>query len=156
MMKKIFWTFVLCLLALPGMAQTYTVTSGGQGNTGNFLVKIVVNTKKEPKQKAENLVMRYAVDGVIFRGLMAADGFGEQKPLVSDPNVEQTKADFFKAFWDEEAYKKYATVVPSSLSIMKNKQTKMTETSATVLVDKESLQHYLESSGVIKGFSSLW
>ena len=67
-----------------------------------------------------------------------------------------TKGEFFKAFWDEGGYKRDASIVPSSLSVMKNKQTKMTEVSATVMVDKESLQHYLEESQVIDGFSNLW
>lgn len=39
---------------------------------------------------------------------------------------------------------------------MKNKQTKMQETTAVVMVDKESLLGYLEESGVVKGFSNLW
>lgn len=155
-MRKLLFIIVMCMTCLLASAQTYTITSGGQGNSGNYLVKITVSTKKNPTKEAENLVKRYAVHGVIFRGLMAADGYGEQKPLVKDPNVESTKAEFFNAFWKEGAYTRYATIVPSSLSVIKNKQTKMVDTSASVLVDKESLEHYLEESGVIKGFSNLW
>jgi hypothetical protein len=39
---------------------------------------------------------------------------------------------------------------------MKNKQTKMFDNEATVIVKKEELQHFLEESGIIKGFSNLW
>ena len=39
---------------------------------------------------------------------------------------------------------------------MKNKKTKMIETTAVVMVDKEALQHYLEEAHILKGFSNLW
>lgn len=155
-MKKIFFISILCFITTLCNAQEYTVRSAGQSNSGNYLVEITVSSKKKLTSTAEDIVKEYAVRGVMFRGLMASTGYGEQKPLIKDPNVEQTKSEFFKAFFNEGAYKKYASIVGSSLSTMKNKQTKMQETSATVMVDKESLQHYLEESGIIQGFSNLW
>lgn len=155
-MKKLILLFMLCILCVIASAQEYTIKSGGQGKSGNYLVEITVSSKKKMKGNAEDLVTRYAVHGVMFRGLMATAGYGEQKPLFKDPNIEQTKADFFQAFFNEGSYKTYATVLDSSLSVMKNKQTKMNEVSAVVLVDKESLVHYLEQSGILKGFSNLW
>lgn len=120
------------------------------------MVAVTVNVKKKLPSSAEDLVMRYAVEGVMFNGLMAADGYGEQKPLIKDPDVKQTKADFFTAFNNEGVYKRFASIVPSTLVSMKNKKTKMIETTATVMVDKEGLQHYLEESHIIQGFSNLW
>lgn len=155
-MKRIIFFILFCFIVTICKAQEYTVRSAGQGNSGNYLVEVTVSSKKKLTSTAEDLVKEYAVRGVMFRGLMASSGYGEQKPLIKDPNIEQTKAEFFKAFFKEGAYKKYASIVGSSLSTMKNKQTKMQETSATVIVDKESLQHYLEESGIIQGFSNLW
>lgn len=155
-MKRLFFVTLLCFMAVVCHAQEYTVRSAGQGNSGNYLVEVTVSSKKKLTSTAEDLVKEYAVRGVMFRGLMAQSGYGEQKPLIKDPNVEQTKSEFFKAFFKEGAYKRYASIVGSSLSTMKNKQTKMQETTATVMVDKESLQHYLEESGIIQGFSNLW
>lgn len=154
-MKRIILCFVWFLSILV-YGQEYTVRSAGQGNTGNYIVDVTVSSKSKLKTKAEDLVAEYAVRGVLFRGLMAASGYGEQKPLIKDPNIEQTKAEFFRAFFAEGAYKRYTSIVNSSISTMKNKQTKMQETSALVMVDKESLQHYLEESGIIQGFSNLW
>lgn len=155
-MKKSFLIVLLCLAANLCFAQEYTARSAGQGNSGNYRVDITVSTKKKVASTAEDLVKEYAIRGVMFRGLMASSGYGEQKALIQDPNIEQTKADFFQAFFNEGLYKKYATIVESTLTTMKNKQTKVQETSAIVLVDKESLLHYLEESGIIKGFSNLW
>ncbi len=155
-MKRLFLTAILTLSCILTYAQQYTITSAGQENSGNYLVNITVSTTKKENRSAEDLVMHYAVHGVLFRGVMSTDGYGEQNPLIKDPNVENTKADFFNAFWSEGQYKKYATIVPASLSVMKNKQTKLNEATAIVIVNKEALQHYMEQSGIIQGFSNLW
>jgi hypothetical protein len=155
-MKKLLLSLVLLICCMVASAQEYYVKSAGQGQGGRYLVAVTVNVKKKLPSTAEDLVMKYAVQGVMFRGLMAADGYGEQKPLIADPNVEQTKADFFQAFNNEGKYRNFASIVNSTLTSMKNKKTKMIETSAVVMVDKEALQHYLEEAHVIQGFSNLW
>lgn len=131
----------------------YTITGTGQGKNGAYFVKITAVIKKV--KDAKDILLRDAVHGVLFRGFMNdTDGGTNQKPLVTDPNVEQTKAEFFNAFFNEKKYERYASMTPSSLSSVKVK--KGYEVSALFLVDKESLQHYLEESGIIKGFSNLW
>jgi hypothetical protein len=155
-MKKLLLLSIFSLICALSWAQEYTITSAGQGNGGKYLVQITVNTDKKPSGSAEDLVMHYAVHGVLFRGVMSTDGYDEQKAIIKDPNVEDTKSDFFDAFWREKQYKKFATIVPSSLSVLKNKQIKKYETSAMLTIDKEALQQYMETSGVIKGFSNLW
>ena len=155
-MKKVLVSFVLLMCCVIASAQEHYVQSAGQGQGGRYLVSVTVNVKKNLPTSAEDLVMKYAVQGVMFRGLMAAEGYGEQKPLITDPTIQQTKADFFQAFDNEAKYRNFASIVNSSLSSMKNKKTKMIETSAVVMVDKEALQHYLEEAHILKGFSNLW
>ena len=155
-MKKVLLTIMLILSCIFAKAQEYTVQSEGVDNSGNYVVRIVVSTKKKPSKAAEDLVRQYAVHGVMFRGVTAAKDYSAQPPLIKDPNIEQTKKEFFLAFWRENAYNRYASIGPSSLSVMKNKQSKMTETSALVTVSKELLQKYLEDNGIIQGFSNLW
>ncbi|MCM1107679.1 MAG: hypothetical protein NC388_01355 [Clostridium sp.] len=156
-MKRLLMAAVSCMFMLSVYAQReYNISSVGQGKSGHYLVRVTtVVSKSELKGgKASDVLKQCAVHGVIFRGLMAADGHGEQKPLVKDPNVEQIKADFFKAFNDEGAYKRYASLVEASLTSAKMK--KGYEVTANLLVNKESLVKYLEESGVVKGFSNLW
>lgn len=155
-MKKVLLTIVLILSCIFVQAQEYTIQSEGVDNSGNYIVNIVVSTKKKPSKSAEDLVRQYAVHGVMFRGVAAAKDYHAQPPLIKDPNVEQTKKQWFDAFWHENAYNRYASIIPSSLAVMKNKQSKMTETSALVTISKEQLQKYLEDSGIIQGFSNLW
>lgn len=155
-MKKILLIVMLILSSIIGRAQEYTIQSEGVDNNGNYVIRIVVSTKKKPSKTAEDLVRQYAVHGVMFRGITAAKNYSAQPPLIKDPNIEQTKKDFFDAFLREKAYNRYASIVPSSLSVIKNKQSKMMETSALVTVSKELLQKFLEENGIIQGFSDLW
>lgn len=156
-MKKILLIIIVSVLCSLGVsAQDYTLKSAGQGKGGNYLVEITTTANKKAKDfNAEDLVARYAVHGVMFKGVTAAGGYGGQKALIKDPNIEQTKADFFDAFFREGAHRRYATIVNSSLTSTKLSK-KMVELNAILLVDKEALQHYLEESGIIKGFSNLW
>lgn len=152
-MKKIFLLFIMVIVTISCFSQEYNISSAGQGKDGNYLVK--VRTYVAKTQMAEDAVKQCAVHGVIFRGVTDPTGASSQKALVSDPNVANTKKAFFDAFFSEGAYLKYVSVVESSLSCTKVPKKKY-EASALLLVDKESLQHYLEESGIIQGFSNLW
>lgn len=155
-MKKLFLLFGMFLVAvLYVSAQDYVITGAGTGKSGHYLVSVKVNVKKT-KMKNEDLVMQAAVDGVMFRGFMTTDGAVDQKPIVTDPGIRTTKSDFFDLFNANGEYRRYASVVPGTLTMMKNKQLKCIEVSANVLVDQQQLIKYLESSGVIAGFSNLW
>lgn len=154
-MRKFLFLILFCLGNIFVYAQEYSLMSEGVDNNGNYVVRIVVSTKKAAKS-AEDLVKQYAVHGVMFRGIAAANDYSGQPPLINDPNVEQTKKAWLDAFWNEGAYKRYATITPSSMSVMKNKATKMTETSALVVVSSGLLKSYLEKEGIIQGLSNLW
>lgn len=155
-MKRVIYMIVLLMIGVFGQAQEYQVKSGGKSKTGGYITDVEVFVKKDPKNSARELAMKSALRGVMFRGLQSEDGLTDHKPLIQDATVEQTKSAFFNAFFNEDTYKRYATVIDSSLSTIKNKKTKMYEVSATVIVDKESLLHYLEESNIISGFSELW
>lgn len=155
-MKKLLFAIMLMQGCLLMKAQDYSLMSAGVDNNGNYVIKVVVSTKKSPSKSAEDLVQQSAVHGVMFRGITSSQGYSGHPALVKDSNVEQTKKVWFDAFWREGAYKRYVSITPSSLSVMKNKQSKMTETSAIVTVSGNELQKYLEEAGIIKGLSNLW
>lgn len=155
-MRKLFILLQSIILSVMCYAQDYMVRSTGKSKTGGYIVDVEVSVKKDPKNMARDLALKGALRGVLFRGISSEDGLTDHKPLVQDPNIEQTKSAFFDAFFNEDIYKRYASIVDSSISVMKNKQTKMYEIEATVIVDKESLFHYLEDSNIINGFSDLW
>ena len=90
-MKNVLLMLMLTLGCVVANAQEYTIQSEGVDNSGNYIVRIVVSTKKKPSKAAEDLVKRYAVHGVMFRGVTAAKGYSAQPPLVKDPNAEKVK-----------------------------------------------------------------
>jgi len=155
-MKKSLLLAVFALCSMLVHAQVYNLQSAGTAKDGSYLVKVKVSIKKMKKTTPQDLVLRYAVEGVMFDGLNDANGYSTQKPLIKDADVKQKQAEFFEAFNNEGKYNRFASIVNSSLTSMKNKQTKMIDNEATVIVKKEELQHYLEESGIIKGFSDLW
>lgn len=145
-------TFILSVLVCSAQG-SYNIAGCGQGKNGAYLVKVSMVVKDV--KTARELMRRNAVHGVLFRGFTADAGGGtQQKPLIQDPNIERTKADFFNAFWNEKSYERYVQMIATSFTSVK--QNKEYEVSATFLVDKEALLRFLEESGVIKGFSNVW
>ena len=145
----------MAIVAIVALAQDYTISGAGTGKSGHSLVAVKVNVKKT-KMVNEDVVMQAAVDGVMFRGFMTTDGAVDQKPLVSDPGIRTAKADFFDLFNKNNDYRRYASIVPGTLQVMKNKQLKCTEIKAQVLVNHVTLREYLEKSGIVAGVSNLW
>lgn len=156
MAKKLLITAILCLCFTAVKGQEYSVMSDGQGLNGEYLVTVVVSTKKNPVKEAEKLAKEYAVRGVMFRGVAPYKEHPGQQALISDPAVERTKERELHAFWNEGVYLNYVQLLPHSLTVMKNKQTKRYETTARLSVNKEALIEWLETNGIIQGFSNLW
>ncbi len=156
MIKRLLFSMMLCMSMAVVKGQDFSVMSAGQGHNGEYLVTVVVSTKKNPVKEAENLAKEYAVRGVMFRGVAPYKEHPGQKPLVNDPAVERVKERELQAFWSEKIYLNYAVLQPQSLSVMKNKQTKMYETTARLTINKEPLVKWLEDNGIIQGFSNLW
>lgn len=155
MKKLLLFSFGVLISAMVSAQNDYTITGAGTGKNGHYLVNVKVNVKKV-KMKTEDIVIQSAVDGVMFNGFMTLDGAVDQAPLISDLGIKDAKADFFKSFNDNGDYRRFASIVPGTLSIMKNKQLKCNEVSASVLVNQQTLRKFLEESGIISGFSNLF
>jgi hypothetical protein len=134
--------------------ENYDISSGGQGKNGQYFVKVTTHVKDLKEAKEE--LKKDAVRGILFRGFISNEtGIESQKPLIRDPSIETTKADFFNSFFSENKYARYVTLTETSFNSVKESR-KSYMVSALLLVDKEQLIHYLEEAGIIKGFSNLW
>lgn len=119
---------------------------------GMVVVKVWSYSKRS--DLAMKQCRKNAVHGVIFRGY-AGDGASSHRPLVSDPTIESTKAQFFKAFFDDEVgeYMRYVgTMTDGSAEIRKvGKEYKV---GVVVTVSKDMLRKHLENAGIVRSLSS--
>ena len=123
-------------------------------NDGNYIVKVWVMTSNA--KKANELAKKYAVHGIIFRGLTANKGCSAEKPLVDSPSVEKEKSDFFKTFFENKGkYLEYVSGTNDAKAepeIIKNKSG--TKIGIIVTVAKEQLRKALVHEGIIKSLNS--
>ncbi len=133
--------------------------TSGQATQGSILVKVWSYSKD--KNIAQSQAGKNAVHGVLFKGVAALnDGASRvpaQKPIVTDPNAEETYADFFKTFFANGGkYMKYVNFVnngiPSAGNIIKIKNEY--KIGVTVSVAKDALRKEMEAEGIIKSLSS--
>lgn len=129
----------------------YEIQSAGSANQGYYLVEVSAMVDKVSKV-SEDIVLKCAVHGVLFRGFAAGQGGTAQRPLTGSAMQEQQHAEFYEAFFDKGSYRNYATFVNGSMKTTRvGKQYRVT---GTVSVAKEQLRRDLEKSGMIKGLSS--
>lgn len=158
MKMKFLFMLTFCLLAFSTLyakdndvSMRYDIECAGTGAEGTYLIKVWAYSKKNKVET--NILKKFAVHGVIFKGFSGERGCTSQKPLAGSPGVEQEKADFFKPFFSDNGdYLKYATIVSGSTETIKlGKEYKV---GVTVTVSKDLLRKDLEAAGVIRGLSS--
>lgn len=131
----------------------YEIECVGIGKPGTKVIKVWSYSKKATI--AINQAKKNAVHGIIFQGYAGGgQGCTAQKPLVSDPAVEQQKEEFFDNFFEDEG--KFMKFVSNSgdatPEVMKvGKEYKI---GVVVTVMSDNLRKDLEAAGVIKGLAS--
>jgi hypothetical protein len=164
-MKK---AILLCVTIISYFILTYALVSAqtfngepnyqleciSTSNDGNYMVKVWVMTSDA--KKANELAKKYAVHGIIFRGLTANKGCSAEKPWVDSPSVEKEKSDFFKTFFENKGkYLEYVSGtndLKAEPDIIKNKSG--TKIGIIVTVAKEQLRKTLVHEGIIKSLNS--
>ena len=133
----------------------YEIECVGEGKQGSYSIKVFSYSKK-PKVAIE-AAKRNAVHGVIFKGI--SGGRCVTKPaLARNPNLEQEKAEFFKAFFANGG--KYSKFVIASTdgAIEAGDVTKVSKREfkigVNVTVNVSLLRKDLEAAGIIKGLAS--
>jgi hypothetical protein len=156
MRTKILTLALFCILAMvvhakePDNLRYEIECAGKEAVQGSYLVKVWVYTKE--KKITSEVLKRYAVHGVIFKGYAGKSGCVAQRPMAQSPALEQEKADFFKSFFNKDkTFAKYANEVSGSLERVKvGKDYKY---GMTVTVSKYLLRKDLEAAGIIRGLT---
>jgi len=128
----------------------YEIECAGAGTQGSQLVKVWIYGNGG--DASIDMFKRYAVHGVIFKGYAGGNGCTPQKPLATNPALEQQRANFFDPFFNtDKAYNKYATQVGN---IERRNVGGENKIGATISVAKDMLRKDLEAAGVIRGLSN--
>ncbi len=132
----------------------YEIECVGIGKAGTKVIKVWSYSKKAKVAIAQ--AKKNAVHGIIFQGYAGGGrGCTSQKPLASDPSVEQQKEEFFDNFFDINGgkYMKFvshsADATPTVMKV--GKEYKI---GVIVTVMSSNLRKDLEAAGVIRGLSS--
>jgi len=133
----------------------YELECVGTGSEGTYLVKVWSYSKK-PKVAIEQ-AKKNAVHGIIFKGFPGTGSCTSQKPMVSDPSVEEAKADYFDLlFKDGGKYMKFVSAADENSFANGDvvKIGKEYKIGVVVTVLKENLRKELQDASIIRGLNS--
>ncbi|MEG2370581.1 MAG: hypothetical protein RSB23_05395 [Alistipes sp.] len=164
-MKKYFLLVISLILAVNCFADKqqkadaetdkfrYDIEYARAAADGMCQVKVWSYSKKS--RIAAEQCRKNAVHGIIFKGYAAGDGStASQRPLVKNVSVQNEKADFFEAFFNDGGnYRQFvSTITDGSMEVKKvGKQYKV---GVVVTVSKDQLRKFLEEAGVIRSLTS--
>lgn len=130
----------------------YDIVCEGNGVEGTYLVRVWVYVNK--LNVKPELLRKYAVHGVIFKGVTGSTQCAGQKPLARSLSVEEENKDYFDKFFEKNnAYLNFATIVEGTFERVKvtKRQYKI---GAVLSVSKEQLRQQLEKDNIIRGLST--
>lgn len=165
--KFIFTLFFLITLSINGFGQKnkkadkdtetwrYEIEAVQQGVQNTYLIKVWSYSKK-PEVAIEQS-KKNAIHGVIFKGFSGKGPVAGQPPLVSNVNLEEEKADFFKPFFgDGGKYLKFVSTSTDGAVAAEDRMKigKEYKVGVLVSVNVAELRKDLENAGIIRSLSS--
>ena len=135
-------------------AWRYEIECFGIGKAGTKVIKVWSYSKKAKIAIAQ--AKKNAVHGIIFQGYAGGgQGCTSQKPLCSDPSIEQQKEEFFSNFFNINGgkYMKFVSNSGDSTPTVK-KVGKEYKIGVVVTVMSDNLRKDLEAAGIVRGLSS--
>lgn len=152
----VFFSFLSTSLCAQNVEQNidrrYDVICEGNGVEGTYLVRVWVYANKQNLKPEQ--IRKYAIHGVIFKGITGSSKCNGQKPLAKSLSVEEENEKYFDEFFEKKnAYLNFATIVEGTFERVKvtKRQYKI---GAVVSVSKDQLRKQLETDGVIRGLST--
>lgn len=130
----------------------YDIICEGNGVEGTYLVRVWVYANKQNLKPEQ--IRKYAIHGVIFKGITGSSKCNGQKPLAISLSVEEENKKYFDEFFEKKnAYLNFATIIEGTFERVKvtKRQYKI---GAVVSVSKDQLRKQLETDGIIRGLST--
>ena len=131
-------------------ALSYEIECAGSGTQGVSIVKVWVYGNE--RNINMDVLKHRAVHGLIFRGYAGTRGCPAQRPMATNPGLEQERAIFFNDFFGpDKAYNRYASEVGGGLERVRvGREYKI---GAVISVSRDLLRRDLQAAGVIRGLA---
>lgn len=136
-------------------AWRYEIEAVQTGVQGTYLIKVWSYSKKPAvaiEQSKKN-----AIHGIIFKGITGKSSVPGQKPLASNVNLEEEKADYFKPFFNDGGkYLKFVSLTNDGAVAAEDRMKigKEYKIGLVVSVNVSELRKDLENAGIIRSLSS--
>ena len=129
------------------VAWRYELEAAGVGSQGTYQVKVWSYSRNV--ETAMEQAKKNAVHGIIFKGFPGKNSSG-QKPLATNPNMDEQNKDFFEEFFKTGGgdYMKFVTLANNGQIAPQEYKIGL-----VVSVNQAELRRYLEKAGIIKGLS---
>lgn len=162
------WIFLLLLslITVTGFSQKrkadrdtrewrYEIEAMKTGVTGTYLIK-VWSYSKSPEVAIEQ-AKKNAVHGIVFRGFAGKSGVEGKPPLVSSPDLEIEKSDFFNPFFEDGGkYLKFVSLTNDGAVAAEDRFRIGKEFKIGVLISVNvgELRKDLEAAGIIRALNA--
>ncbi|MBB78211.1 MAG: hypothetical protein CL844_04340 [Crocinitomicaceae bacterium] len=138
------------------VAWRYELEAVATGVSGTYQVKVWSYSRNV--ETAMEQAKKNAVHGIIFKGFPDKGDVKGQKPIATNPNIDEQNKDFFEEFFKTGGgdYMKFVTlanngqIAPQDRIKISKKEYKI---GIVVSVNKSELRKYLEKAGIVRGLS---
>lgn len=136
---------------LSTVVRQYNVETMGIGNDGTYLVKVTDYFRTSDETVYLDGLKKDAVHCVIYSGIPAGNGSINQPPLLNNDTRIEGSEQALNDFFEQKQYLQFInSVVNSSKTITKLKDSKEYRISAIISVNKDQLRKYLIDNDIVK------
>ena len=166
MKKVVFYLGLVVLMLLTSCSsskkmstnvRTYDVETMGVGNDGTYLIKVTDYFRTTDETVYLDGLKKDAVHCVIYSGIPAGNGSINQPPLMNKDTKIEGNEQALNQFFEQKQYLQFInSVVNSSKTIVKLKDSKDYKISVVISVNKDQLRKYLTDNGIIKSLDYIF
>ena len=135
----------------------YNVQTMGVGIDGTYLINVTDYFKTTDERVYLDGLKKDAVHCVIYSGIPAGNGSIKQPALLNNDTRIEGNEEALNQFFEQKLYLNFInSIVNSSKTIVRVKDSKDYKISVTMSVNKDELRNYLIDNNIIKSLNYLF
>ncbi|MBR5604625.1 MAG: hypothetical protein IKY27_02825 [Bacteroidales bacterium] len=142
---------------LASNVKDYNVQTMGVGIDGTYLINVTDYFKTTDERVYLDGLKKDAVHCVIYSGIPAGNGSIKQPALLNNDTRIEGNEEALNQFFEQKLYLNFInSIVNSSKTIVRVKDSKDYKISVTMSVNKDELRNYLIDNNIIKSLNYLF